>query len=518
MVVAAVTTDFPVGFRNAVHSTTVGYPSPKDRCYMTLPPLICTQLGTYNNNLPNLSQAVERRVYTVADGAGGFKECPKPTTTFDYSFCKEVATHYTGRRERLTSDEFLSHCPRHSRKAYQRAVLQNAIAGCNRAHAWIFPFVKNEKVDVSKACRLISPRHKRFNVELGRYTRAVEDDMYRALGRAWGDDEGTENTIAKGMTVAQIGSAISQKWHAFNNPVAVGLDASRFDQHVSRQCLHWEHQFYKELFPDDGYLEFLLRQQLNNTFVVRSGDDQYKFCVDGTRMSGDMNTALGNCIIMSSLVLLYCRTVGVSAKLINNGDDCVVFMEASDLQRFSSHLAEWFLARGFEMKVEEPVYELEHIEFCQMHPIRVGTEVVMCRNVVSAFSKDVMSLGSRDLSSYRNWLHAVGQCGMSLYGDMPLYQSLYRFMLREGTHSRLDQSAELYNSGFMRLGKVPRCRLGTDYAIRPATRLSFQLAFGITVREQLEIEAYLDAAVLAQSCAAMQSSPGLALLARGKSL
>lgn len=516
MLEAAITTDFPVGFRNAVHSNIVGQTTSKDRCYMTLPPLICSRLGSYNNNLSNLSQAVERRVYTVSDGSGGFVDCPKPTTTFDFEFCKELATHYTGRRERLTGDEFLSHCPRHSRKAYQRAVLQNAISGCNRAHAWIFPFVKNEKVDVSKACRLISPRHKRFNVELGRYTRAVEEELYRALGRAWGDEVTQENTIAKGMTITQIGAAISQKWHAFKCPVAVGLDASRFDQHVSRQCLVWEHQFYKELFPGDEYLQFLLRQQLDNTFVVKSGSDKYQFTVNGTRMSGDMNTALGNCIIMSSLVLLYCRHVGVAAKLINNGDDCVVFMESGDYHRFASQLDGWFLALGFEMKVEEPVYELEQIEFCQMHPIRVGNSVVMVRNVTSAFSKDVMSLGSTDIKHYRHWLYAVGQCGTSLYGDMPLFKALYAFMMREGTPSKIGFDSQLYNSGFMRLGKVVRCRAEQNYTVRPATRISFQLAFGITVREQLEVEQYLDSARLSDTLSHTFSHPGLAFLARGK--
>jgi len=205
-----------------------------------------------------------------------------------------------------------------------------------------------------------------------------------------------------------------------------------------------------------------------------------------------MNTALGNCLIMSMLVKAWADTCGVYCKLINNGDDCVVFMERSDLARFSDGLDAWFLARGFEMKVEEAVSEFEAIEFCQMHPVKADGWV-MVRNLHSALTKDVMALGCTTLHEYACWLHAVGTCGWSLYGDMPIFSALYEAMMRNGVASNMKFASLMENSGMIRLGKRPRIRLGDEVAIRPRTRLSFQRAFGPTVMQQIEVEQYLHA-------------------------
>lgn len=489
----------------------------KQRACILVNELCCKELGTFNNDLPNLSMAVERRVFTVSDGNGGYVECPKPVVgAFDRLNVVDIVLDKFDKRyaSRMSYDEFLHQCPKHARKSYAKAIETNRIEGVQRHHSWIYPFVKNEKVDTSKACRLISPRHKRYNVELGRYTRAIEEEMYRAIGRAWNDVWGDENTIAKGMTVSQIGRAMRQKWDAFMDPVAVGLDASRFDQHVSRQALVYEHEFYRRLFSGDKFLIMLLKWQLRNRFVVKMDGMKYTFFVDGTRMSGDMNTALGNCIIMSTLLLEYCLIRGVNAKLINNGDDCVVFMERADLAKFSAGLAEWFLDKGFEMKIEPPCYVFEEIEFCQMHPV-YSRGWIMVRNVAGALTKDCMSLGARTITDYKRWLHAVGQCGYSLYGDMPIFSSMYTSFMNIGIPSNIRYSNLLANSGFMRLGKYPRVRLEDRIGVSDQTRLSFQRAFGITVTEQLEVETLFNNFTLADKLSVGAKFCGLKHLARG---
>ena len=205
-------------------------------------------------------------------------------------------------------------------------------------------------------------------------------------------------------------------------------------------------------------------------------------------MSGDMNTALGNCIIMCTLILEYVTQLGIVCKLINNGDDCVVIMERKDEQRFVESLDQWFLNFGFEMKVEPTVDVFEEIEFCQMHPVLVDNWV-MVRNPVAALTKDVMSLGCRTFHTYRQWLGAVGKCGYSLYGDTPIFSEFYRRMSEMGVSSNIKHSNLLSNSGFFRLSKMPRVRLTDNVTVKDVARLSFQRAFGITVREQYEVEA-----------------------------
>jgi len=488
-----------LGFRDAAVSEDVGmYVVTKDRYNICIPEFVGKPLSNFNHNEDNLMEAVERRIFTVSDGAGGFVSCPKAKVgAWDEMYeLKEVlvqlAATITNIRK-ATYDEFIASRPARTKAAYARAVDKAKVGGVQKSHSTIHPFVKNEKVDPTKACRLISPRHKIYNIEAGRYLWVVEKPLYKAMGRVWGDQPGRENTIAKGMTVEQIGSAMREKWDFFDDPVGVGLDAVRFDQHVGVPALKWEHAVYLGCFGEDAFLRKLLHWQLKNKFVVRIDGLRYVFEVQGTRMSGDMNTALGNCLIMSMLVFAWCRHVRIVAKLINNGDDCVVFMERRDLAAFSAGLADWFLAKGFEMKVEPAVDEFEKIEFCQMHPVCVGGQWVMVRNVFTAMTKDTMALGVVDLDGYKRWIHAVGTCGFSLYGDMPIYRSLYQAMIRNGIASNVNKTSLFDNSGMVRLSKVPRVRLEDRQGVLDETRLSFQRAFGVTVWHQRETEELFDA-------------------------
>ena len=108
-----------------------------------------------------------------------------------------------------------------------------------------------------------------------------------------------------------------------------------------------------------------------------------------------MNTGLGNVIIMVCLIHAYLRTRGVRGSLINNGDDCVVIMDRNSLQRFNSHLREWFLQMGFNLTVESTVRVLEKIKFCQCQPVFNGVEYVMVRGLVAALQKDSISITKR---------------------------------------------------------------------------------------------------------------------------
>lgn len=87
-------------------------------------------------------------------------------------------------------------------------------------------------------------------------------------------------------------------------------------------------------------------------------------------MSGDMNTALGNCLLMCCLIMCYMDAKSITYEYINNGDDAVIIVEDIHLHLLAD-LPNWFSEMGFDMVVEPPVYSLEEIEFCQMHPVQL---------------------------------------------------------------------------------------------------------------------------------------------------
>lgn len=119
-------------------------------------------------------------------------------------------------------------------------------------------------------------------------------------------------------------------------------------------------------------------------------------------MSGDMNTALGNCMLMCCLVMAYMDAKCIPYDFINNGDDVVLFCERKH-QHLLEDIPTWFDRMGFEMVVEAPVYELEQIEFCQMHPIQLGyDDYTMVRNYPSSIAKDLTCL---DPEKFKAWLH-----------------------------------------------------------------------------------------------------------------
>ena len=105
--------------------------------------------------------------------------------------------------------------------------------------SYLNAFVKCEKINrtakLDPAPRIIQPRKPRFNVCLGRYIKPIEHAIYRAIDKVFGSP-----TVVKGMNATERGLLLARKWARFSDPVAIGIDAKRFDQHVSELYRDWE--------------------------------------------------------------------------------------------------------------------------------------------------------------------------------------------------------------------------------------------------------------------------------------
>lgn len=276
----------------------------------------------------------------------------------------------------------------------------------------------------------------------------------------------------------------------FKDPVAVGLDASRFDQHVSVDALLWEFGIYDACFPVRRHkrrLRWLLGQQLNNECVGYVPNGRVKYTTVGGRMSGDMNTSLGNCILMCSMVHAYARHARVKIQLANNGDDCVVFMGRSSLARFMAGLDDWFTRMGFKMAVEPPCHTFEEIEFCQTHPVWVGpgaSDYVMVRHPKWAIAKDtVCARGFTEPHLLSGWINAVGTGGLAMTGGIPVFQDFYRFFVENSKAHKSVTDGQSWGVRMLRKGMERYYMPVSD-----RTRASFYWAFGVTPDEQLVLE------------------------------
>ncbi len=427
---------------------------------------------------------MERMIYAKVGGkllrrAGRSKEY---YDAFLGEFKKRVVKA-TGRTfHPVTPEEFADSYQGRKRTLYASYIDDYVATGVRVIHAVFNTFMKVEKVPYNKSPRTIQPRHPVFNIGLGRYLKHSEKPIFRAISKVFKQ----KYVVFKGLNSVEMGTELRELWDGFVDPVAIGIDASRFDASVDAGLLEHEHSLYNSLFHDKE-LARILRMQVDNRGVARCFDGTVRYKVRGGRGSGDMNTSLGNSYIMCAIIWSWLQKCGVRAKLVNNGDDCVVLLDRSCVQQFSDGFSDYALELGFTMVVERPVDVFEHIEFCQTHPVYDGECWRMVRNFNSAREKDSMCLFPLDtVGAMESWLYAVGECGLALTAGMPVYQEMYSAFMRCGKPSKMKDAV------FMQGGRMMLAR-GMECKRKPVTadaRASFFEAFGITPDEQTALEDY----------------------------
>lgn len=395
----------------------------------------------------------------------------------------------------MTGKQFLDSTPKHKFKVYERPYTLLGDMFCVFKRSFIGMFVKSEKTDAEKdwIARLVSPRHPEYNYSLGRYLRPMEHVLYQAIDKTWDKCHIGTKAVMKGLNARQTAYCIKQKWDTYKQPVAIGLDMSRFDQHIGKDALQFEHTFYNLLTaPSDRHqLDTLLSWQLIGNYFLRTNDGiDMRFRRQGTRCSGDMNTALGNVLIMCSLLRgLKDHLSSHTMDIIDNGDDCVILIEYEELVKFSKpKIVKYMLQFGFTVKVEKPVYTLEHVTFCQSNPvIDITGDYIMCRNPFTAIAKDCINVHPTKNSNERmKWFGAVAQSGLSLCSGMPVFTSFYTKLLSMSNGKK--GNGRMYNldeTGFFHMTKGLKHQSGT---ISSQTRYSFYQAFGMIPEEQIRLE------------------------------
>lgn len=395
-------------------------------------------------------------------------------------FKKKLVFAFGSKPTRLTPEEFVDLYKGRKRTIYENA-LWDFYGGVEGRHARLSAFVKAEKVKVA-APRAIQPRSPVYNIGLGVYLKHIEHTLYRSIARVFGQ----KMVVSKGYNVLELGGIIEEMWNEIDDPCFIGFDASRFDMHVSIDALRWEHSIYLYLYNQCPELKRLLRMQLINRGHGYCDDGKLKYVVEGRRMSGDMNTALGNCLLACGITYEYMSRLRVPYRFINNGDDCGVIISRKYIDKVCDvrlHFEEF----GFRLEVEEPVYELEHVEFCQMNPVYDGQSWRMMRKVYSAIQKDTISLiPFMSVKLLRKWLYSVGECGLALCSGIPVMQSFYELYCRLGLPSNIG------NATYMECGarQLARGLEAVSAMVTDEARYSFYVATGITPVEQKGLERY----------------------------
>lgn len=444
---------------------------------------------SYNNTITGIERALKERLIYIPDPTYQFVIPPDPPIeTFKAKY--KVFTYHLDRLSTfshpLDTAEYAECFKGRKRERYLIASQELQLRNINARDADRKVFMKYEyyNFDAKKdpVCRAICPGSDIYLVETGRYLKPIEKKVYRAVNSVMG-----HTSIMKGKNQSERGAIISDHWNQFERPVCVSMDASRFEQSVKRGALTWEHERYAKYFPGDKHFKKIMRYQLVNKGRTRAPDGNAKFELGPIRSSGDVNTAMGNCLISAASIYAFLLEHGVSNyRTIIDGDDLAVILDERDLGKLAA-AREWYKGIGFRMKIEEPAYEIEHIDFCQSRPVWTPDGYIMIRNVLDALSKDSISKKNiTDKTTYCRWMAAVGKGGISLNGGIPIAQSFYQMYDRLSNGAApLPDVWDPYHMSHKFRG-MERCLTSID----DRTRLSFFIAFGIAPEEQEAIELY----------------------------
>jgi hypothetical protein len=254
--------------------------------------------------------------------------------------------------------------------------------------------------------------------------------------------------------------------------------------------------FYLILINDPLFAQ-LLSWTIVNKVTTSKG---LKYTAVGGRMSGDMDTALGACLLMLSLLGLYFEGSSVHWDTLDDGDDIILIVEQDDYISVNSGIVNHFLDLGQEIKVEKVAYCLEEVVWCQSTPINIDGDYKFVRSPAKVLSGALVGpkwLQMRSDRSRRALANTIGLGEAHINQGVPVLQAFAHAIIRNAATTRqvkLDHNDSLLYKVRHELGKsqlqlIPTIKAGP---ITDDARLSFSRAFDISITQQLEYERYLD--------------------------
>lgn len=331
---------------------------------------------------------------------------------------------------------------------------------------YISAFVKREKLPLlqkNNDPRMIQFRSRRYNLSLAVYTRAIEKRLYHVK-----DPMTNTPAFAKGLNQRQRAQQIVALWARYKRPTSLSLDLSRWDMNCNQDLLKVMHQVYLKCIPDD-HLKTLLKVQLKNRGFTKNG---IRYRREGGVMSGDMTTALGNCILVFVIQAAFRRKEKGSWAIMSDGDDHLIIGEAEEVTNLQLKMEKWFQELGHKMRVEGTTNQLNQVLFCQSKPLYHNGIWEMMPDPHKVLSSSFMV--SSNAPFKKHYLEQVWLARAILHQGQPILGPLFKGLVRRG---KLDQTIklDLDNQEFARL----------NFLMRKDQRLRVELDVDEEAREQV---------------------------------
>lgn len=381
---------------------------------------------------------------------------------------------------------------------YRVATERYQARGIDRRSARVTAFIKCEKVmpDSLKPNpdpRVIQFRTPEYCVGLAQYLKPIEERLYNLRGD--GKRLPATRVIGKGLSNEARATLLAEKVMGFDNFVIIGIDMSRFDKHCSEELLAVEHIIYKKCNGDPEFARLLSWQLNSKGSAQATNGSKWLYTVSGRRMSGDMNTASGNCGVTTVMVMAWMKIIGMRKwDMLDDGDDCLVIVERVHLDLLLQTAGPTFLEFGHVCKIESVSFTLEGTEWCQSHPIYDGARWRFIRNPSKVLSCATTGVKYFVASNRRPLLNTIGRAELALNSGIPVLQEYAIALMRNaGTErmTKLSESDGLWHT-IRRQGDVMETLTHAQAApVTAAARASFEKAYGMSPEDQVTMEAML---------------------------
>lgn len=402
-----------------------------------------------------------------------------------------------------THSEVIASCRPNIKKRYIRAyekIINNRLV-FNKGLASVKAFVKYEKVPIGKfeagkAPRCIQYRDFTYLYALKRVmlpiTKVIKDCIVKNV---FGQPVNT--IFTKNYSGSKIASLLKWAWDQFTCPVGVCIDHSTFDGRYARPLIGVEITSWNDYITRTLKKLGLYERLLNEHFVTKGFTSHgIRFIAVGKRCSGEYTTSEGNgssnkSMIESVFEYLYARAFALGYEgtvlifIFVNGDDSVIMIESSFWLFIQEHFPEWldfFKSLNMKTEMDRAVYVFEQISYCQASPVLVKGLYQMVKTPLRALSRACYSDKPLTPKSVLRYYRGLGLCELATSSGVPILQALaVKFLLLSQGARPLGSVDKVYAKS-MNQG-------GIEYTpVTTTTRMSFALAFGISISEQLSIE------------------------------
>lgn len=366
----------------------------------------------------------------------------------------------------------LSRLSSRKKRLYTRAAATLEDHGIEERDSLVKMFIKPDRFVAeeisSKEPRAIQYRGPRYNLALQRYLHPFEERYYKLTNSSRGG-------AVKGLNSWQRAAIFQEALTNFVDPIVVNLDFSKFDAHLHPLMLAEERATYSRCYGDVE-LDWLLQMQHHNLCWTQRGTH---YRVEGTRLSGDVNTGLGNTMIAECIVRAWACSHKLRIIPFVDGDDIIFFTERCVLPPLD------FSAWGMEATYD--ILEPAQLTHCQCKCIVVGKRWRMVRDPFRAISHGSWTVRPYPLNVLPGLLCAMGMSELACSNGVPILQSWSLAQIRiSGTTpwGKFDEDIAFR-------AKLEGRSIPLDITME--SRESFEVAFGIPISTQLAIESEIDA-------------------------